>query len=288
MGATSASQPPREPACLKPGEDQAADPWDIVAAGAELLADADAAVLAEARAGCLPAWQRDEARRAAESLARRFEDQAQVNALWADSFTGPAYEIFAGELAAYGYPVIVAWLRRGTIWGHCATRGRKVSPTDAEREILERDFDERLELALETVADALTFFRDRVLRAGRWSFDGGATLTTYFIGACILTFPNVFRRWRVAERKWNLALAAEKLALPEGRTLADLPGSDPADVVAGRSAVIGELASMPHGTGGAAALIVDGKSFAEAAVILDTTERAIEGRLYRYRQRRAG
>jgi hypothetical protein len=164
--------------------------------------------------------------------------------------------------------------------------GRALNPTDAEREILEGDFEERLDLALATVAESLTFFRDRVLRAGRWSFDGGATLTTYFIGACLLTFPNVFRRWRVAERKWNLALAAGRLALPEGRTLADLPGSDPADVVAGRSAVISELRSMPDGVRDAAALVVDGKSFAAAASILDTTERAIEGRLYRYRQRR--
>ena len=76
------------------------------------------------------------------------------------------------------------------------------------------------------------------------------------------------------------------LASPEGRTLADLPGSDPADVTAGRSAVISELQSMPDGTRDAAALVVDGNSFAETASTLDTTERAIEGRLYRYRQRR--
>jgi hypothetical protein len=77
-------------------------------------------------------------------VARRLEDQARVTDLWASGFAGPGYEIFAGELAAYGYPVLLAWLRRGTIWGHCASRGRKVTPTDAEREVLERDFDERL------------------------------------------------------------------------------------------------------------------------------------------------
>ena len=66
---------------------------------------------------------------------------------------------------------------------------------------------ERLQLALDTTVDALTFFRDRVLREGRWSFDGGATLTTYFIGACILTFPNVFRLWQRAECRWKRSLA---------------------------------------------------------------------------------
>jgi len=76
------------------------------------------------------------------------------------------------------------------------------------------------------------------------------------------------------------------LATPEGRTLADLPGSDPADVAAGRSAVISELQSIPDGTRDAAALVIDGVSFAETAIILDITERAVEGRLYRYRQQR--
>ena len=283
--ATSAGQPPRPPAHLKP-EDQGINTLATGSAGDELLADAEAAVLAEHEAGWLTHQERDEARRAAESLARRLEDQAQVNALLADDFTGPAYELLAGELAAYGYPVILAWIRRGAIWGHCSTRGRKVSPTDAEREVLERDFDERLQLALDTTVDALTFFRDRVLREGRWSFDGGATLTTYFIGACILTFPNVFRLWQRAECRWKRSLAAGMLTSPEGRTLADLPGSDPADVTAGRSVVISELQSMPDGARDAAALVVDGNSFAETASTLGTTERAVEGRLYRYRQRR--
>ena len=285
MGASSASQPPREPARLKPGkEDYDLPRRDVVPVGEELLADADAAAASES--GWLGGQERDAARRAAESLARRMQDQEHVNDLAVAGFAGPPYEIFAGELAAYGYPVILAWLRRGTIWKHCADRGRVLYPTDREREILEGQFEERLDLALETVAEGLKFFRERVLCAGRWSFDGGATLTTYFIGACLLAFPNVFRRWRTAERKWNLALAVGMLASPEGRTLSDLPGSDPADVAAGRGAVISELRSMPDGVMGAAALVVDGMSFADAADRLGTTERAIEGRLYRYRQRR--
>jgi hypothetical protein len=43
---------------------------------------------------------------------------------------------------------------------------------------------------------------------------------------------------------------------------------------------------MPNGVRDMAALVVDGKSFAEAASVLDTTERVVEGRLYRYRRRR--
>ena len=54
--------------------------------------------------------------------------------------------------------------------------------------------------------------------------------------------------------------------------LADLPGSHPANVVAGRSAAISELQSMPDRVRDAAALVVDGKSYAEAASILGTAK----------------
>ena len=76
------------------------------------------------------------------------------------------------------------------------------------------------------------------------------------------------------------------LNCPEGRTLANQPGADPADLVAGRDAVVSELSAMPPDTGAAAALVIDGATFAEAADQLGTTERGIEGRLYRYRTAR--
>ncbi len=290
--ATPGGQPRRSHGRLQPGEDTEGLPcrdaeqgWTgalVVPVRQDLLAEAE--VLGESE---LPRPQRDQARRAAESLARRQMDQVKLNSLVLAGLTGPEYEIFAGELAAYGYPVILAWLRRGMIWKHCADRGRPLRPTDVDREILANEFEERLELAFETVAEALKFFRERVLLAGRWSHEGGATLTTFFIGACLLVFPNVFRRWQTAEQRWSRALAAGTLTCPEGRTLADLPGADPADVVVGRAAVLSELASMPAGTRDAAALVIDGMSFAEAGDSLGTTDRAIEGRLYRYRQRRA-
>jgi hypothetical protein len=296
MGDVTPASQPRTPARIQPGE----CPTDVSPAGGDLLADAEAAVLTESE--WLSGQERDAARRAAESLARRAHDLEMVNTLALARFEGPAFEVFAGELAAYGYPVILAWLRRGTIWQYCAERGRPLYPTDAEREILEGQFDERLELALETVAQGLKFFRERVLLAGKWSFDGGATLTTYFIGACLLAFPNEFRRWHAERRRWNLAVTAAVLTSPEGRTVADLPGggpvsacdmvsgrgsgpcSDPADVAAARSVVLGELRSLPHVIRDAAALVIDGMGFAEAGAALGTTDRGIEGRLYRYRK----
>jgi hypothetical protein len=59
-------------------------------------------------------------------------------------FTGPDYEIFTGGLAAYAYPAILAWLRRGVIFKYCADKGRPVRVTDADRETLAASFEERM------------------------------------------------------------------------------------------------------------------------------------------------
>jgi DNA-directed RNA polymerase specialized sigma24 family protein len=254
--------------------------------GPELLAEAEAEALGGGAE--LTRRDRDQARRAAENLARRGKDLEKLNDLALQDYTGPEYEIFAGELAAYAYPVLLAWLRRAVIFKYCADKGRTVRPTDADRDVLAGSFEERLQLALETVAEALTFFRSYVLRGRHWSYDGGASVTTYFIGSCLFAFPNVFRRWQSEQRRWRQGLAVEMLNCPEGRgrTLADQQGGDPADVVVGRVAVLDALNAMPSGTRDAAALIIDGQSFAEAAEHLGTTDRGIEGRLYRYRTAR--
>lgn len=51
------------------------------------------------------------------------------------------------------------------------------------------------ELANETVAVALNKFRDTNLRRHRWDSTRGATIKTYFIGQCLIRFPNIYRSW---------------------------------------------------------------------------------------------
>ena len=288
--ATPAGQPPEPRARLQLGRSPGdISPPDAVTTSAlpvsqTLLAEAEAEALCGGAE--LSPRERDQARRAAENLARRGKDLEKLNSLALQGFTGPDYEIFASELAAYGYPVLLAWLRRGLIFKYCADKGRPVKPTDADHDVLTGSFEERLQLALETVAEALTFFRYHVLQGQRWTYDGGASLTTYFIGSCLFAFPNVFRRWQGEQRRWRQGTAIEMLNCPDGRTLADHPGVDPADLTVGRAAVIDELSAMPTGTREAAALVIDGASFTEAAAQLGTTDRGIEGRLYRYRATR--
>jgi hypothetical protein len=294
---TSASQPPWPRAHLQPG----ARPGDPALPAASpdpaaghilplepgLLAEAEAEVISGGGEE-LTKQQREQARRAAENLARRAKDLARLNDLALQNFAGPEYEILTAELAAYAYPVLLAWIRRAVIYKYCADRGRWVEPSDADRDCLASSFDERLQLALETTAEALTFFRRYVLLGGRWSYAGGASLTTYFIGSCLFTFPNVFRRWQGEHRRWRQAAAVEMRDCPEalGRMLTDRAGTDPAEIVTSRAVVMDALNAMAPGTRAAAALVLDDLSFADVGRKLGTTDRGIEGLLYRYRATR--
>jgi hypothetical protein len=123
--ATSASQPPREPACLKPGKvDYGLSRRDVVPADEELLADAHAGVLTESSG--LNRQERDAARRGREPGPADAGPGAryQPRHPW---LHGPAYEIFAGELAAYGYPVILSWCGAGR-YGSTAQTASRAEP----------------------------------------------------------------------------------------------------------------------------------------------------------------
>lgn len=62
---------------------------------------------------------------------------------------------------------------------------------------------------------------------------------------------------------------------------------DPAITVVEHQLVTSELDRMPDKTREVAALVLAGHSFTEVAERLGTTERAVEGGLYRYRTKRS-
>jgi DNA-directed RNA polymerase specialized sigma24 family protein len=107
-------------------------------------------------------------------------------------FQGPEYDYFQEVLAAYGLAVIRGWTRSGLISGKCRDKGVAVSDVPGQ---LRRDLDEVDSLAGETVARALTAFRDKVLLCGKWDPAKGASLRTYFVGQCLFQFPNQLRNW---------------------------------------------------------------------------------------------
>lgn len=237
--------------------------------------------------------EQEEARIAAERLERRWEDLNTYNTLALAGFEGSQYELFIADLAAYGYPVVRSWLRRGLIFQFCAERGRPVKPTPFDRDHLMTPgaegpaADDRAELALETNARALTFFREHVLLTGAWTVEGGASLNTFYIGGCLFAFPNVYQRW-AGERRRAFPTASEDPVESPAR-----PGwsparmsidMDPAVSVTAALTVADELNAMPASTRVVAErVLLEGATFAEVGAELGISERAVEGRLYRYR-----
>jgi hypothetical protein len=215
-----------------------------------------------------------------ENAKRRLADYEFLTELARAGFAGPIFEIAATEFAAYGIAVMMAWTRTGQIFSKCQAKGRPLS------EFAPRwSRDDRLEIAIETTARALKCFFDNVLRPGKWDHHRGATLKTYFVGACLLQFPNVFTVWATEQRHWAQLHDGEQ-------TLDDAAGrggpqwADPTGNAAVLACTAREcLAGIPDPRTRQAAWLVFGHeaSHAEAGVAVGLSADGVEGRLYRLR-----
>jgi hypothetical protein len=125
----------------------------------------------------------------AQHLQRLLADRILLDELMLTQYKGRAWEAFATRMVRYGISVVRGWVRNGKIFVLCAKRRRPVSNMG---QIPTPDIED---LVQATVADALLKFRDKVLVPGRWDSTKGATLATFFIGQCLLQFPNHYRLW---------------------------------------------------------------------------------------------
>jgi hypothetical protein len=222
----------------------------------------------------------DEVRRLQENLERRIADQELLTKLAACDFTGLRYQRFEEELAAYGMSVLRGWMHSGYIFKLAAGRGFSMHPTDCELEELFRDSDAREELANMTVALALPRFKEHAVVGGGWRFDGGASLSTYFMGSCLYIFPNEFRKRRVYYKKWQRAHYGEATHLDpvvNSRT-------NPAVIATGKIRVREDLERLDERTRAIVALTLDGYMQEEIVELLgESSVRAVEGVLHRWR-----
>src|SRR5208282_5018142 len=149
---------------------------------ADVLGVLSSGTVPSAGAGDLAAAaEEDEAvRRAAEYLERRQADAEIRDILAVAEFRGPFWDEFAEGLIRYGYAVIGAWVRTGQIFARCSLAGVGVGENRFEWTSEDQD-----DLIQETLIEGLLGFR-RALSEGRWTVHGGASLKTYFIGACRL------------------------------------------------------------------------------------------------------
>jgi hypothetical protein len=136
------------------------------------------------------------------------DDVNLITWLALNGFEGPSYEEFASELAKYGFAVIKAWIMKGVIFVRCREKGLGGLAEPPLGVLTERDVAD--ELASETVAKALRHFRDDVLMTARWDAARGASIKTFFIGQCLIRFPNIYRSWLINEVRGDEILLGDR------------------------------------------------------------------------------
>ncbi len=213
------------------------------------------------------------------TIDQRMADERLVRLLSGDGFAGPRYERFEDELARYGISVMRGWMHSGFVFKLAASRGFNLKPHDLELEQLARDSDLREELAMMTVARALPRFRERALIGEGWKPEGGASITTYFMGACAYEFPNEFRRHRKEEERWRRGTEQEATGEPVPSV------QSVAEEVLGNLRVLEDIGGIENPRARAVvALTIDGYTQEEIRQMLDVSSiRAVEAVLHRWR-----
>lgn len=236
---------------------------------------------------------RRDVRKAEQQLQRRLADAQLFKTLADQQFSGPGYDKFANELAAYGLAVMKGWLCTGHIFRVVRSKGIYLQPTDRELELYARSEEERESLALMTVTVALAQFKKRAKAAAGWNADGGASITTYFMGACAMSFPNELARVRVLNRRWARSIDTEEknesfrargesLGIDTGQTI----GRNPANVVVGNDAVERLLGGLKRREREVVLATLQDYTQDEIAELFKYKSRkAVEGVLYRTRQK---
>lgn len=213
-------------------------------------------------------------------------DSALMLRLSVDGFDGTTWRRVAEALVEYGYTVMRAWVVTGHVFVKLREKGRPVDPPT--NGIPRAD---ALELAEDAVADAIIHFRDRVLKRGLWDPMKGASLTTYFIGNCLMfQFPNLYRAWR---RDRASVARIESVGSDDGRDhpVTFLPSrDDPAREVVDRDDARRATAEILQPITGETNKVIlrlraEGFGIDEIAELLGLEYDAVESRIYRARQK---
>lgn len=214
--------------------------------------------------------QEREGREESERLRRIEQDSGLLMRLGLAGFDGPEWNQFVEALVAYGMAVLVPWIITGRIFRQCERKGCRLQTRDVGRL-------DAMELAGETVAFSLVYFREKVLKPREWDPGRGTQLKTFFIGACVLHFPNIYRRWL----RQSLECVRIGLEGHDARNVLDfqlLPDEHVELLLA--------LPELEPGIREILQLTVAGFSQCEIAETLGTTEKAVELRLARFRASR--
>lgn len=227
-----------------------------------------------------------------EERSRRLAaDRRLVEILARENFEGEQfaelYRKLVYKLTGYAWPILMKWMSTGQIFRECERYRRQVNRSAAA---CDWTYDNRWQIAIDTIIEAADFFRDYGLRQGKWDWRRGASLRVYFVGACVCCFPRVHQRW------WKEQLVAQSVLLAtrdnEESQADDLlnlvadPQSDPCTVAVVRDEARCAMSQIADPQLRQVVwLRAVGYTQAEAAHEAGLAEKAAERRLHRYRNK---
>ncbi|MFE3054868.1 hypothetical protein [Nocardia sp. NPDC059239] len=160
-------------------------------------------------------------------------------------FEGPAWKLLADSLVRHALAVLGPWVRTGWIFSVAEQKRMPLRPTAQERLLVETRFAE--DFVQVTITRALERFRRNARDGDGWNADGGLSLGSYFIGACVLAFVEHFRRSRRTGDLYQFQAAASVAIVTEdGPDLMEVLASteDVAGAVVDRLAFRSRLAGL--------------------------------------------
>lgn len=188
------------------------------------------------------------------------------------------WESLKDPLARYAHSVLCPWIANGTIFSK-VERLTRIRLYGAGQ--LSGDRDAAAELSGLTVAVSLNAFLARMGKRNGWHPEGGSSLKTYFIGQCLICFPNEYRRWLRDHRDEYLPTSAQ----PDQENF-DVPGDAPGPerLAELHMEALKILEHAPLRTRTVLAFTAIGYSQREIAGHLSTTPKGVEKLLHRYRK----
>ncbi|MFK4152907.1 ECF-type sigma factor [Streptomyces fungicidicus] len=212
-------------------------------------------------------------------------DSALVAFLRRRGFEGPHYRRFVGELMEYGWLTLCRWSGDGQLFRRSAQMGR---PVPAGMVLGAWAYEDRSQVVTDTVIAGSALFREHGLVRGKWTPEGGASLTTYFVGASILAFRPVYTRWyrthHLGQSELDHRRAGTEDALSAQQDLPDPNTPDPSHVAAVHDEVARLRPLLPNEQlREALGWIALGYTQKEAAAQVGLTPKALERRLKRAR-----
>ncbi|MGW6732280.1 RNA polymerase sigma factor [Streptomyces sp. NPDC055013] len=197
---------------------------------------------------------------------------------------GGRNERFVTQLTQYALAIFKGWTASGEVFDKAARAARPIPTHKIDKSWGRAD---RLDVAAEAIAGGLKIFRTYALERKRWHPRGGASLTTYFVGACVLAFPAAYLNWFHQREHWRRVVIAVGHDEDPQTLLDQIPAQQDSDPAL-QAALWDEIERLPiHDPRTRRCLYLCALGFtqAEAGERVGLSPRAVEGRLRRLRHK---